>query len=60
MKSIGNEQVEELLEDIASNKEYINKLIIQELIDLSHFMLLIFLSGLGIFGYIDQILVKLE
>ena len=50
MKTIDNEQVERLLEDIASIKEVINrnKPIIQQVINLTHFRLLMLLSGISI------------
>ena len=50
MKTIDNDQVEKLLEDIASIKEVINRNepIIQQVINLSHFRLLSLLSGIGV------------
>ncbi len=50
MNPVDNDQVEKLLEDIASIKEVINrnKPLIQQVINLSHFRLLMLLSGIGV------------
>ena len=50
MKTKDNEQLEKLLEDIASVKEVINrnKPIIQQVVNPAHFRLLMLLFGLGI------------
>jgi len=50
MKTIDNEQVEKLLEDIASIKEVINrnKPIIQQVMNLTHFRLLSLLFGISV------------
>ena len=50
MKTIDNEQVEKLLEDIASIKEVINRNepVIQQVINLAHFRLLSLLAGICI------------
>lgn len=50
MKTIDNEQAEKLLKDIASIKEVINKNkpIIQQVVDLTHFRLLMLLSGISV------------
>lgn len=50
MGTINNEQVERLIEDIASIKQVINKNkpIIQQVINLAHFRLLMLLSGIAV------------